>query len=155
VGFPCIKTFVTWTFDFLLISKTFGSGHSNTALKVLYTYLAANLFRIFSINPMVNTKSILSINIRRSIGVMVRILGYCARGRGLDSRTVQTFVCMNIICLCWVWAFSMYSMYVFTKKRYISMYIYPLSRIHNTSLVSTNFGLDKRECVCLEYLFFI
>jgi hypothetical protein len=29
--------------------------------------------------------------------------------------------------------------------------IYPLSRIHNTSLVSAYFGLDKR--VCLKYLF--
>jgi hypothetical protein len=33
------------------------------------------------------------------------------------------------------------------------MYIYPLSRIHNTNLVSAYFGLDKRECECLEYLF--
>jgi hypothetical protein len=32
------------------------------------------------------------------------------------------------------------------------MYIYPLSRIHNTSLVSAYFGLDKRECECLEYI---
>jgi hypothetical protein len=32
------------------------------------------------------------------------------------------------------------------------MYIYPLSRIHNTNLVSAYFGLDKRECDCLEYL---
>jgi hypothetical protein len=42
-------------------------------------------------------------------------------------------------------------MYVFTKTKYISIYIYPLSRLHNTSLVSAYFGLDKREC--LEYLF--
>jgi hypothetical protein len=33
------------------------------------------------------------------------------------------------------------------------MYIYPLSRIHNTSLTSAYFGLDKRECECLGYLF--
>jgi hypothetical protein len=33
------------------------------------------------------------------------------------------------------------------------MYIYPLSRIHNTSLVSAYFGQDKRECECLEYLY--
>jgi hypothetical protein len=45
--------------------------------------------------------------------------------------------------LYWVWAFSMYSMYVFT-----STYIDPLSRIHNTNLVSAYFGLDKRECEC-------
>jgi hypothetical protein len=32
------------------------------------------------------------------------------------------------------------------------MYIYPLSKIHNTSLVSAYFSLDKRECECLEYI---
>jgi hypothetical protein len=36
-------------------------------------------------------------------------------------------------------------MYVFT-------YIYPISRVHNTSLVSAYFGVDKRECYCLENL---
>jgi hypothetical protein len=30
------------------------------------------------------------------------------------------------------------------------MYIYPLSRIHNTSLVGAYFGLDKRDCECLD-----
>jgi hypothetical protein len=35
------------------------------------------------------------------------------------------------------------------------MYIYPLSRIHNTSLISAYFGLDKRECEGLEYFFII
>jgi hypothetical protein len=33
------------------------------------------------------------------------------------------------------------------------MYIYPLSRMHNTSPVSAYFGLDKRQCECLHYLF--
>jgi hypothetical protein len=33
------------------------------------------------------------------------------------------------------------------------MFIYPLSRIYNTSLVSAYFGLDKRECEWLEHLF--
>jgi hypothetical protein len=28
-------------------------------------------------------------------GVVVGILAYYARGRGFDSRTVQTFVCMS------------------------------------------------------------
>jgi hypothetical protein len=28
-------------------------------------------------------------------GVVVGILAYYARGRGFDSRTAQTFVCMN------------------------------------------------------------
>jgi hypothetical protein len=33
-------------------------------------------------------------------GVVVRILAYYARGRGFDSRTVQTFVCMNMsVCI--------------------------------------------------------
>jgi hypothetical protein len=65
----------------------------------------------------------------------------------------STNVCVHeYVCFYWVWAFSMYSQYVFTKKKYISMHIYPLSRIHNTSLVSAYFGLDQREYECLEYL---
>jgi hypothetical protein len=43
-------------------------------------------------------------------------------------------------------------MYVFTKKMYISMYL-SVSRPHNTSPISAYFGLDSRECKCLEYLF--
>jgi hypothetical protein len=35
------------------------------------------------------------------------------------------------------------------------MCMYPLSRIYNTRLVSAYFGLDKRECECLEYLFLL
>jgi hypothetical protein len=46
----------------------------------------------------------------------------------------------------------MYNIYVFTKKLNVSMHIYPLSRIHNTRLISANFRLDKRECENLEYL---
>jgi hypothetical protein len=45
----------------------------------------------------------------------------------------------------------MISMYVFTKKKYISMYIYPLYRIHNTSPVSVYYALDKRECDCIAF----
>jgi hypothetical protein len=44
-----------------------------------------------------------------------------------------------------------YNKYVFTKN--CIKYINPLSRIHNTSLISAYFGLDCRECKCLEYLF--
>jgi hypothetical protein len=46
---------------------------------------------------------------------------------------------------------SMYNIY----KKYVHKYlcIYPLSRIYNTSLISAYFGLDSRECKCLEYLF--
>jgi hypothetical protein len=33
-------------------------------------------------------------------GVVVGILAYSARGRGFDSRTVQSFVCINMsICI--------------------------------------------------------
>jgi class 3 adenylate cyclase len=40
------------------------------------------------------------ITFRRPIGAMIRILAYCARGRGFDSRTVQIFVCMNMsVCI--------------------------------------------------------
>jgi hypothetical protein len=35
------------------------------------------------------------------------------------------------------------------------MYIYPLPRIYNTSLVSAYFGLDKRECVSRIFIFLI
>jgi hypothetical protein len=45
---------------------------------------------------------------------------------------------------------SMYNMYEFTKKKCIQVFIYPLSRIHNTSLISAYFGLDNRECKCLN-----
>jgi hypothetical protein len=47
-------------------------------------------------------------------GVVVEILAYYARGRGFDSRTVQTFVCTNMFVGLGV---SMYNMYVFTKKK--------------------------------------
>jgi hypothetical protein len=33
------------------------------------------------------------------------------------------------------------------------MYIYPLPTIHNTSLVSAYFGLDKHKCPEYLYLF--
>jgi hypothetical protein len=46
---------------------------------------------------------------------------------------------------------SMYNVYLFTKKC-IEVCIYPLSRLHNTSLISAYFGLYSRESKCLEYL---
>jgi hypothetical protein len=36
---------------------------------------------------------------------------------------------------------------------YINMYLY-VSRIPNTSLISAYFGLDSRECKCLEYYYY-
>jgi hypothetical protein len=64
---------------------------------------------------------------RRQIGqtidglcsVVVGIVAYYARGRGFDSRTVQTFVCMNMSVV--GLGVSMH-MYEFTKIIYISMY---------------------------------
>jgi hypothetical protein len=41
---------------------------------------------------------------------------------------------------------------MYLQKKYIQVYINPLSRIHSTSLISAHFGLDSRECKCLEYL---
>jgi hypothetical protein len=80
-------------------------------------------------------------------GVVVGILAYYARGRGPHS----TNICVHEhVCLYWVWVFLCYNMYVFTKQSiYVS--INPLSRFHNTSLISSYFGLDSRECKCLEY----
>jgi uncharacterized membrane protein (DUF441 family) len=50
-------------------------------------------------------------------GVVVGILAHYARGRGFDSRTVQTFVCMNMLFVLGL-GVSMYNMYLFTKKVY-------------------------------------
>jgi hypothetical protein len=81
---------------------------------------------------------------------MVRILAYCTKCRWFDSRTVQTFVCMNM-SFCIGSGRFLCTVCMYLQKKIISMYIYPLSRIHNTSLTSAYFRLDKREC--LEYLY--
>jgi hypothetical protein len=86
------------------------------------------------------------------IGAMVRILACCARCRGFDTRTVQTFVCM-IMPVYFGSGRFLYVVCMYIQKKYIRMYISPLSRIHNTSFVSAYHGLDKRECKWLEYLF--
>jgi hypothetical protein len=44
----------------------------------------------------------------------------------------------------------MYNLYVITKKKNVYVCIYPLSRIHNTNLISAYFGLDSRECKCFS-----
>jgi hypothetical protein len=41
------------------------------------------------------------------------------------------------------------------QKQCILVCINPLSRIHNTSLISAYFELDSGETKCLEYLFII
>jgi hypothetical protein len=86
---------------------------------------------------------------------VVGILAYYARGRGLDSRTMQTFVCMNMSVCIGSGCFFMYK-YVFTKKMDLSIYLSLISslisyRIHNTSLKSAYFKLDSRKWKCLEY----
>jgi hypothetical protein len=53
-------------------------------------------------------------------GVVVAILAYYAKGRGFDSRTVKKIVGMNMFVF--GLDVSMYNMYVFTKKKYMSMY---------------------------------
>jgi hypothetical protein len=65
---------------------------------------------------------------------------------------VQTFVSMNISVCIGSGCFYVYYVCIHTNKS-ILVYINPLSRIHNASLISTYFGLDSRECKCLEYLF--
>jgi hypothetical protein len=45
-------------------------------------------------------KSIYIYNFDGRFGVVMGILAYYARGRGFNSRTVQTFVCMNMsVCI--------------------------------------------------------
>jgi hypothetical protein len=51
-------------------------------------------------------------------GVVLGILAYYARGRGFDSRKVQTFVCMNMSVCIGVFGVSMY----LQKEMYISIY---------------------------------
>jgi hypothetical protein len=46
----------------------------------------------------------------------------------------------------------MYNMYVFTKTMPKYLCIYSLSKLHNKSLINAYFGLDSRECKCLEYI---
>jgi hypothetical protein len=79
-------------------------------------------------------------------GEVVGILAYYARGRGFDSRTVQTFVWMNMSVCIGSGCFYIICMYLQKKSTYLSMYIYSLRTIHNTSHVSAYFGLDSREC---------
>jgi hypothetical protein len=43
---------------------------------------------------------------------------------------------------------------IYLQKK-MNICINPLSRFHNTSLISAYFGLNSRECKCLEYLFII
>jgi hypothetical protein len=69
------------------------------------------------------------------------------RSRGFDSRTVQTFVCMNMSVVLGL-GVSIYNMCVFTKKVHKYVLIRYLESI--TQAVSAYFGLDSRECKCLK-----
>jgi hypothetical protein len=62
---------------------------------------------------------------------MVRIHAYCARGRGFDPRTVQTFVRMNMsVCIVSVWVFSMYNMNLHIyHSRFIPEEVAEVSRV--------------------------
>jgi hypothetical protein len=54
---------------------------------------------------------------RFGVVIVVGILAYNAKSRGFDSRTVQTFVCMNMsVC---IESRCFYVWYVFTKKKNI------------------------------------
>jgi hypothetical protein len=56
------------------------------------------------------------------------------------------------VCFYWFLIFSMYNKYVFTNKKYISMFKYLES---NTHLINAHFGLDNRECVSKILLLFL
>jgi hypothetical protein len=77
------------------------------------------------------------------------ILAYYPRGRGFDSRTVQIFVCMYMSILGLGVSMYLYNMNVFVKIMF-NVCNNPLSRIHNTSLISSYFGQDSRECVAIR-----
>jgi hypothetical protein len=54
-------------------------------------------------------------------GAAVGIFAYYSRGHGFDSRTVQTFVCMNMFVM--GLGVSIHNMYEFTKIMNISTYL--------------------------------
>jgi hypothetical protein len=73
-------------------------------------------------NPPCNVNKINKID--GPFGVVVGILAFYTRGREFDSRTVQTFVCMNMsVCTGSGCFYVRYNMYVFTKK-YIFKYVF-------------------------------
>jgi hypothetical protein len=90
----------------ILLTHTF----FNTGIKV-YTYLKINLHTYiprFISKRIVNASQIVSDG---RLGVVVRILANYAKGREFDSRTVPTFVSMDILFVLGL-GVSMYNMYV-------------------------------------------
>jgi hypothetical protein len=87
------------------------------------------------------------VSLRSDVSLPKPLITHLLRNRSwMLSRTVQIFVCMNTpVC----WSGRVYLQYLcICKEKYIRC-IYPLSRIHNTSLTSAFFELDSRECECL------
>jgi hypothetical protein len=70
---------------------------------------------------------------------------------GFDCRTVQTFVCMNMS----VGSGCFYVWYVCIYKKNVCKYVLIRYLESITQALSAYFGLDSRECKCLEYLLFI
>jgi hypothetical protein len=67
------------------------------------------------------SKKVLIFDVRR--GVVIGILAHYARGREFDSRTVQTFVCMNMSVCIGSGCFYVYYECI-SKKKYISVYLF-------------------------------
>jgi hypothetical protein len=93
------------------------------------------------------------ISIDGRCGVVVGLLAFYARGRGYDSRTVQTFMCMNMSVCIGSGCFNVY-VCIYKKNVYKYLLIRYLESITQAFQVLT-FGLVSRECKCLEYLLFI
>jgi hypothetical protein len=75
-------------------------------------------------------------------GVVVGILAYYARSRGFDLRTICV---RENICLYWIWMFLCIMCMYLQKKKYRSMFIRFLYRLHNTSLIQAYFWLFNLE----------
>jgi hypothetical protein len=71
-------------------------------------------------HPRVNQHLHINIRFDGRCGVVVGILAYYARGRELDSRTVQTFVCMNTyVCIGSGCFLCIVCMYLQKKYKYV------------------------------------
>jgi hypothetical protein len=51
--------------------------------------------------PSTSLHGVILLDANGRCGVVMEILAYYARSRGLDSRTEQTFVCMNMSVCIW------------------------------------------------------
>jgi hypothetical protein len=79
---------------------------------------------LFRFLPIFDVSPYIYLSYDGRFGVVVGIFAYYARGRGFDSRTVQTFVYMNIsVCIGSGCFYVIIRMYL-QKKMYISMYLF-------------------------------